>query len=412
MTMRRALAAGLVTLAGSCAPVGHPTLDDIAEGYVKTALQLAQHNPDFVDDWHGPDAWRPGPRQPVAILAGRLKTLQEDVKRRVSDVDGKDGDRLNYLDDQLMTLAVLADRLSGVSISFDEELGRSFRTGALKNDGVPASEARAALDTLLPGKGPLADRYARYRKGLAVPPSRVETVMRVALAACRDAGKAMNLPADEGVDLVFGHGSQWDGFARYLGDHRTRIEINLDASLDVTRALRLACHEGYPGHHAQNVLIDDELVKKRGWKEFQLTPSFGRFLFVTEGAAEVGADLAFPRAQRIALYRKVLLPAAGLPPSEADRLVDVEERLAALEPVIADVSRAYLDSTLTQGQAIDRLRDEALTPDPEALLAFAERRRARILAYPEGRAAVRRTIGDTGISGLRQLFTDQPFRLF
>lgn len=412
MTMRRPLAAGLVALAASCGPVGHPTLDDIAEGYVKTALQLAQHNPDLVDDWHGPDAWRPGARQPVALLVDRLETLQEDLSRWVSNVDGDDEYRVSYLDEQLMTLAVLADRLSGASVSLDDELRRSFRTGALKTDRSPASEARAALDTLLSGKGPLAGRYARYRTGLAVPVSKAEPVMRAALAACRDASVDMRLPADERIDLVFGHGSQWDGFARYLGDHRTRIEINLDASLDVTRALRLACHEGYPGHHAQNVLIDDELVTRRGWIEFQLAPSFGQHLLVTEGAAEAGVDLAFPPARRVALYRSVLLPAAGLPPSEAERLVSVEERIGALEPIIADVSRAYLDSTITHAQAIERLRDEALTPDPEALLAFAERRRARSLAYTLGRAEVRQKIGDTGISGLRRLFTSQPFRLF
>jgi hypothetical protein len=222
----------------------------------------------------------------------------------------------------------------------------------------------------------------------------------------------MRLPADERVELVFGHGSRWDGFARYLGNHRTRVEINLDAELDVTRALRLACHEGYPGHHAQNVLIDDDLVKKRGWLEFALVPSFGEYLFVTEGAAEVGADLAFPSTKRVDLYRTILLPAAGLAPTEAERLVNVEDRIAALEPVIADVTRAYLENRISQAAAIDRLRDEALTPEPEALLAFVERRRARSLAYTLGREAVRKKIGGTGIDGLRRIFTDEPFRVF
>ena len=85
-------------------------------------------------------------------------------------------------------------------------------------------------------------------------------------------------------------------------------------------SLRLACHEGYPGHHVQFMLIDDELAGRRGWREFELTPAFGRHLLVTEGAAEAGAEMAFPLESRVALYRDVLLPIAGLPPQDAGRI--------------------------------------------------------------------------------------------
>ena len=157
------------------------------------------------------------------------------------------------------------------------------------------------------------------------------------------------------------------------------------------------------------MLIENELVRRRGWQEFALTPGFGLHLLVTEGAAEVGADLAFPPAERTALYREVLLPAAGLPRAEAARLVQVEELVARLEPAIADISRAYLDNTLPQARAIERLRDEALTPEPAAFLAFAERRRAKLLAYPVGRARVR-AVADA-LPHLRRLFVERPFAI-
>ena len=173
--------------------------------------------------------------------------------------------------------------------------------------------------------------------------------------------------------------------------------------------LRLACHEGYPGHHVQFMWIDDELVGRRGWHEFELTPAFGRHLLVTEGAAEAGAEMAFSFESRVALYRDVLLPIAGLPPQDADRIANIETLVWSLERVAIDIIRDYLDHRLTHAAAVDRLRDEALTLDPEALLAFAERRRTRILAYPEGREAIRRTIGGPDLTGLRALFVEHPF---
>ena len=80
------------------------------------------------------------------------------------------------------------------------------------------------------------------------------------------------------------------------------------SSLDVSRAFRLACHEGYPGHHVQHLLID-RVYDERQWPELLLTPGFGPHLFFLEGAAEVGADLALTRAAaRSALSRSAASP--------------------------------------------------------------------------------------------------------
>ena len=411
-----ALLAAAIGLAMSCTSPAQPappvrSLDEVAEGYVRVALQLAQHNPDLVATWRGPDDWKPGPRVPVASLLARVRSLEADLAPTVQSAGGADSDRANYLHRQLTALAVAAERLTGASMTFDEEARRSLGVDPPVQMDAPAlAAARAVLDTVLPGQGPLVARYSAFRRRLSAPPKKVEPLMRAALAACREASdEAIGLAADEHVDLVFGTGSQWDGTAQYLGHNQTRIEISLAGALDVTRALRLACHEGYPGHHTQYVLIENELVTRRGWKEFGLTPGFGVHVLVTEGAAEAGADLAFSPEARTVLYRDVLLPAAGLPPRDAARIVQVEELIARLEPAIADICRAYLDNTITEARAIERLRDEALTAEPAPLLAFAERRRTLLLAYPVGRARVR-AMADA-LPHLRRLFVERPFAL-
>ena len=179
--------------------------------------------------------------------------------------------------------------------------------------------------------------------------------------------------------------------------------------MDVSRALRLACHEGYPGHHWQFMVIDDELVRGRGWREFALAPAFGPHLFVSEGAAEAAADLAMPDSARAALYRDVLFPLAGLPPGDAARLARIERHMAALEPAAAHLIGEYLDGRLAHDAAAARLRAEALTLEPDGLLSFAERFRSRVLAYPAGRSTVRRAIGNEGATALRRMFAERPF---
>ena len=71
----------------------------------------------------------------------------------------------------------------------------------------------------------------------------------------------------------------------------------------------------------QHLLIDRRRSVERQWPELRLTPAFGRHLLFTEGAAEVGADLALPADRRAALYRERLFPAAELMPPDVDVLV-------------------------------------------------------------------------------------------
>lgn len=398
------------TLAAGCAARPSPaTLDSVAEGYVRVALQLAQHDPSLVEVWRGPESWRPGPRVPVAPLLQQITSLQQEL----TQVPGTEAtERRDYLSAQLQALELAARRLLGESTTFAAEALAEFDYVVPALDERNAAMNRDAIARELPGTQPLDARYAAFKQQLRIPAAKAEGLMRAALSACRSATKQrFEMPADESTELVFMNDPLWDGAALYLGEHRTRIGVNRQAAMDVSRALRIACHEGYPGHHWQSILIDDELVQRRGWQEFRLAPLFGRHLFVNEGAAEVGVDLAFPADARAALYRDVLFPLAGLPLDQAGKLVRIEELVASLNPVAIHIIGEYLDGQVTHEVAANRLRQEALTLEPDAFLAFAERYRARVLAYPGGRAVVRHTIGEGDAKALRQIYVDRPFRL-
>jgi hypothetical protein len=259
------------------------------------------------------------------------------------------------------------------------------------------------LNRVIPGDQPLAARLDRFRRDTIIPIDRRAAVMEQALARCHSVVvPGVALPQDQRVRLTFRSGLPWDAYARYLGEHHTEIEIN-DGPLDVSRAFRLACHEGYPGHHAQHLLID-RLFEERRWPELQLTPGFGPHLLMVEGAAEVAADVVLTREQRVLLYRDGLFPAAGLSVRPVDTLVQIEDLLVALLPVVTDVARQYLDGTITQERAVERLGSEALLANPRGTLAFIERRRARALVYGEGRRVVYGLMKTRDLSGLYAAF--------
>lgn len=384
------------------------SLNVIAERYLSAANALALHDPSLVGHWIGEVPVPTEARRPVTELIAVASELDAELEQSGPQQAGVGRARHHHLHAQVRALLVAARRLMGESLPFDEEARLAFGLEPFGGDSQRFEAIRRRLDDELEGSGPLADRVSAFRQRFSIAPDRQEAVMRVALERCRAAaGPALALPPGESIDVQFTPALGWDAHARYLGGHRTLIEVNGGRPLDLTRALRLACHEGYPGHHTQHLWMDDELAGRRGWVEFRLVPGFGRQLIVAEGAAEAGADLAMPSDRRLAEYRQHLAPAAGLPSRDLERLVRVEDLVAQVEPIIVDIAREYLDNRIGGERARERLREEALIADPDTMVPFIERQRTRLLAYPAGRALVGRALGPGGLADLRGGFVDR-----
>ena len=396
----------MAALVAACAPASS-SLDAIGAGYAQAALRLAQHNGSLVDAWRGPGRLEPGPRGPVKQIAADIAALLDDAARAGADISSAEEQaRLRYLTLQLKALRFAADALLGRTASVDEQAKEEFALELPPFDAAAMQRPLAEIARLLPGKGTLAERVNDLRRRIRMPEDLRGEVFEAALSACKDvSAPIIPLPANEGFALNFSEFAQhagWDGYARHAGDFRTEIWINEEVPLDVSRAVRLACHEGYPGHHVQHVLID-QLNESRQWMELRLTPAFGRHLLLTEGAAEVASDLAFPADRRAALYRDKLFPAAELNAADIDILVRIEDLQRELLPVVTDVAREYLASTISQERARERLTNEALVADADVMLAFIERQRARALVYGEGRRVIYSLLPSRDLAGLRDV---------
>ena len=402
-TLTTAVVATLVT---ACAPAT-PSLDAIGVGYTQAALRLAQHDPSLVEAWRGPGRLEPGPRGPVKQVAAEIAALLDDAARAGADISSaEDQARLRYLTFQLNALRYAADQRLGRAASVEEQAKEEFALELPPFDASAVQRSLAEIAKLLPAKGTLAERVFDLRRSIRVPREKRREVFEAALSACKDvSAPVFPLPAQEEVEIrisTFGEHKGADGLANHTGDLHTQIWINDEVPLDVSRALRLACHEGYPGHHVQHVMID-QLFESRQWMELRLTPAFGRYLLLTEGAAEVASDLAFSAEQRATLYREKLFPAAEVTSVDAAVLVRVEDLQRELLPVITDVARGYLANTITKTRALERLANEALVADADVMLSLIERQRARALVYGEGRRLIYSLLPSRDLAGLRAL---------
>jgi hypothetical protein len=224
-----------------------------------------------------------------------------------------------------------------------------------------------------------------------IPPGRVDTVFRTAIAACRARTLAhIRVPPGERFDLEYVKGTSWNAYNWYKGNYRSLIQVNLDFPIPVDRAIDLACHEGYPGHHVYNASLEASLVRGRGWLEFSVYPLFTAQSLIAEGSANFGIDMAFPSSERTEFERDSLFPLAGLDTSLAVLNAGVREVVERLDYARNEVARRYLDGQMDSAAARAAMsRYWLIRPQAAAkTIRFIDTYRSYVINYNVGRDMV------------------------
>ncbi|WP_374275941.1 hypothetical protein [Brevundimonas sp.] len=403
--IRTGAAAVLSTvLLASCAtaPVGtgrsamvEGDLNALAEDYVRLILEIGEREEGYVDAYYGPPEWaaaaEANPRS-VDQLTQAAATLTRDLEAvNASGADPALIQRRKYLLAHVSAAALRLRMIAGDEPAFADE---AFGLFGIRPEIRPLESYQpvlAEMDALLPGEGSLAERAAAFRARYVIPPERVEAVMQAAIAECKRRTEAhIGLPAGESFDLGFVTDKPWSGYNYYLGNSKSRIEINVELPIGIDRAVDLGCHEGYPGHHVYNALLERTFVTERGWMEMSVYPLFSPMSFVAEGSANYGIDLAFPPAELDRFETEVLYPLAGLDPAGRDdyaRFIALSRRLASAEYAIAD---AYLAGRIDRATAERQLRETMLmAPErAEQRVDFIDTYRSYVINYGLGRDTV------------------------
>jgi hypothetical protein len=391
-------AACCAALLGAVQQGARGTMDRIAEDYVKLVLAIGQHDDDYVDAYYGPPEWRKeaeAKKVPLDALTKRAADLSAALDREKPPADEMARHRHAYLRRQLEAVSARLRMLGGERLSFDEESRALYDAVAPTH---PESHFQAILEKLekrLPGDGPLVARYETFRRDFAIPKDRQDKVFRAAIDACRARTvKHIALPAGEEFTLEYVTGKSWSGYNWYQGNYRSLIQMNVDLPIYVDRALDLACHEGYPGHHVLNVLVEKHLVRDRGWVEFTVYPLFSPPSLIAEGTANYGIEMAFPGAERLEFERTVLFPQAGIDPKRAAEYYEVQQMVDALAYAGNEAARRYLNGEIDATQAADWLEQYALMgrQRAEQRVRFIDQYRAYVINYNLGKDMVRRYI--------------------
>ncbi len=326
-----------------------PILQRLAEAYAHLVLAVGGHDPDYVDAFYGPAAWKEE--------AEKEKLPLEGIKRRANRVlaelrtvsparmDEMAGRRHLYLTKQLQALLARVSMLLGTTYTFDEESRSLYDAVAPTHTEEHFQDTIRALGELLPGTGQVFERYARYKERFTVPKAKLDRVFTAAITESRKrTALRIDLPPEERFTVEYVTGKSWSGYNWYQGGSTSLIQVNTDFPISIDRAVDLASHEGYPGHHVYNALIEKHLVRERNWLEFSVYALFSPQSLIAEGTANYGIEMAFPAEERVEFERTSLFPLAGLDPSEAETYYRVHRIFLKLsyagnEPPSGSISR-------------------------------------------------------------------------
>jgi hypothetical protein len=375
-------------------------INRVAESYVKLALEIGLYDPDFVDAYTGPPEWKPAPlaegkahQIPSEQLVGRADAMLRELGAvdtgRLGDIEQR---RVRFLEAHIVSAKGRIELLGGKRMSFDEESKALYDVVAPPCDVDSLEAALGALEQLIPGEGELSARVEAYRERFIIPVNLVDTVYARAIAEARKRTlQFIALPEDESFDVEYVTDASWGAYNWYKGNHRSLIQINIGLPVRIGSPIGIAVHEGYPGHHAQNVLVESNLLEDRGWVEYYVQPLYCPQAVLNEGGAICGIDIAFTDEEQLAFTRDVLFPLAGLDPAGAEEYHRFEELTRRLRGARTEAIRRYVDGTMAADEALAWLERYALLSKERAAryLQFGEQYRSYVVTYDVGFELVR-----------------------
>lgn len=382
-------------------------MNSIAEDYLKLVLNIGQYDANFVDAYYGPEEWRSGLKTDLQFDSTAYNKLSSETDELLNQLESLSDYkateletlRFRYLYKQLLACKTYINMLNGIVLPFDMETKALYDAEAPVHNDEYFQDAITELDKILPGKGDVAKRLNDFKMKFVIPADKLKEVFDAAIKECRM--RTLNfikLPEKESFKVEYVKDKPWGAYNWYKGNYFSLIEVNTDLPVFIDRAIDLAAHEGYPGHHVYNTLLEQNLSNGRNWAEFTVYALFSPQSLIAEGTANYGIAMAFPGDERIKFEKEILFPIAGINPDDADLYYKVIDLQKSFSYAGNEAARNYLDEKWNREQTVEWLQKNSLRTKESAdkYVSFIETYRSYVINYNLGYDIVKNYIESNG----------------
>ncbi|POY35251.1 hypothetical protein C3K47_15830 [Solitalea longa] len=349
-------------------------LNSIAQNYVRLALTIGQYDPKFIDYYVGPESLKPASIKrdvfPKDSLLQTIDKLQVELKGVITVTsESESTNRILWMQNQLVAFKRKVLFQSGERQPYDQE---SVELYGVKVPGKTEDDYKKLmmhLDELLPGSGPVVDRYQKFTNAFLIPREKIDTAMITILKEARARTiNRVSLPPGEMLRLTYVPGG--NNVCMYQGNNISNISFNDNAPVQLASLFNTACHEGYPGHHANFVKLDENLYRKRGWIEYSVFALHSRDRFIAEALGVMAVEMIFPYQEKVNYSNDVLVKLVGIKDSRLDLYFTVWDIKEQLRESLVDAAREVADGRMDKETAMRWIHNYALVDSSRAELYY------------------------------------------
>lgn len=362
------------------------------------------HDPDYVDAYFGPDSIKNQAKADnLSLRSIKLKVIS--MMNQIDTIETEDPNNLvlnlrhKFLKRMLSSMNSRINILLGFESKFNDECENLYGAISPEYSEEYFEKLINELNDKLPGNGDIKQRYQDFKAKFIIPTEKVDTVFRFALEeAKKRTKKFIELPHYEDFTLEYVKDKPWSGYNWFQGNAFSLVQINLDQPIYIDRAIDLASHEAYPGHHTHHVLMEKTFVKDSNWIEFTIYPLFSPMSLISEGSANYGIEVAFPGIDKLQFERDYLYPLAGIDPNLAETYSRVQEIISKLDYAGNNAAKRFLDGEYSEEKTIEYLVKYNLMTESRAKqrLEFIKKYRAYVINYNVGLDMVRKFVEANG----------------
>ena len=337
------------------------------EEFVRLALGINEHLPGYVDAYFGPSQWDQEASQTGKLPLPALTQRVDQLATNVSDANDWDAQRKDFLAHQISAMQMSLRLLAGENVSLAEEAQALYDVQPAWKDEAYFIEHQKWLDESLPKGGLLKERFETWQNSLEISIEKARELLPFITNTLRVlTRRKFSLPEDESFIVEFVSDQPWMAYNRYLGESKSRIEINTDLPIRVDGLAVTIAHEGYPGHHTELAIKEAKLVKQMNYREHLVTLVNAPSCVIAEGIATSALETVLTDQELEDLYREEILPRAGMTHVDVKTIMEINRAERKVRNLWGNAAFMLHDQKKSTGEIISYLQKYEMSTEKEA----------------------------------------------
>jgi hypothetical protein len=223
----------------------------------------------------------------------------------------------------------------------------------------------------------------------------------------------VELPEGESMELHLVKNEPWSAYNWYLGNYKSRIELNTDLPVMATYVTRLVCHEAYPGHHVEHALKEKVLFREKGYIENTAMLINTPECVISEGIGNTAERIIFDDDELFEWQVEEIFPRCGIEGGNAAHEARIARAQGDMNWVRGNVAFMVHEDGISDTEAVDYLVRYSLRNEDEARKALSFIKsplwRPYVFTYLCGEPLLRQITATNKETVFRKLLTEQVY---